>query len=329
MGPQDESALRYPLSPVQANHPADCSPPPLELPVGLKGDNLAAAETAPAVRPPTISRLQSSAADSEGAEPGSPLGEGRLSVVTPTLPLLKGAAHGPPAASEGEESASVATTPLELSTPVDGPDRWELRDASPSPDDTPEPAGGGLDPPPGGGSQDETGAKAEADAAVGGAGGEGGELQEGDAILALLSLQRVPSMDTSSAWDEDASGTEYTDSLHRSDGVGPSPGSKRSRSSTPILAEHERFPLADRHRRQRHSPGGASGGERGTGGYADALRNGGCSDELRYFCKYPDCGKGYASTDAVRKHCRQRHLEWLRRLGHGCPALYCSWGEQP
>ena len=27
----------------------------------------------------------------------------------------------------------------------------------------------------------------------------------------------------------------------------------------------------------------------------------------------------------VRKHCRQRHLEWLRRLGHGCPALYCRW----
>jgi len=327
MGPQDESALRYPLSPVQANHPADCSPPPLELPVGIKGENLAAAETAPAVGPPTISRLQSSAAESEGAEPDSPLGEGRLSVVTPTLPLLEGASHGPPATSEGEEDASVATTPLELSTPVDGSDRWDLRDASPSPDNAPESVGGGLDPLPDRGSPDGTGAKAEADETAGVAGGEGGELQEGDAILALLSLQRVASNDASIApWDEDASGTE---SLHRSDGIGASPGSKRSRSGTPILREHERFPLVDRHRRQRHSPSGAAGGERGAGGYADALRSGGYTDELRYFCKYPECGKGYASTDAVRKHCRQRHLEWLRRLGHGCPALYCSWGEQP
>lgn len=47
----------------------------------------------------------------------------------------------------------------------------------------------------------------------------------------------------------------------------------------------------------------------------------------RYFCKFPRCGKAYASTDAVRKHCRQRHLDWLRRLGHGCPALYCRWED--
>ena len=47
--------------------------------------------------------------------------------------------------------------------------------------------------------------------------------------------------------------------------------------------------------------------------------------KVRFFCKHPGCGKGYASTDAVRKHCRQRHLEWLRQQGHGCPALYCRW----
>lgn len=51
------------------------------------------------------------------------------------------------------------------------------------------------------------------------------------------------------------------------------------------------------------------------------------SQAARFYCRYPKCGKGYASTDAVRKHCRQRHLEWLRRLGHGCPALYCRWEE--
>jgi hypothetical protein len=48
---------------------------------------------------------------------------------------------------------------------------------------------------------------------------------------------------------------------------------------------------------------------------------------IRFYCRFPLCGKGYASTDAVRKHCRQRHLEWLRRLGHGCPALYCRWDD--
>lgn len=46
---------------------------------------------------------------------------------------------------------------------------------------------------------------------------------------------------------------------------------------------------------------------------------------MRFYCRFPSCGKGYASTDAVRKHCRQRHLEWLRHLGAGCPALYCRW----
>lgn len=51
------------------------------------------------------------------------------------------------------------------------------------------------------------------------------------------------------------------------------------------------------------------------------------SQAARFYCRFPKCGKGYASTDAVRKHCRQRHLEWLRRLGHGCPALYCRWEE--
>ena len=50
--------------------------------------------------------------------------------------------------------------------------------------------------------------------------------------------------------------------------------------------------------------------------------------DAKFLCKFPGCGKGYASTDAVRKHCRQRHLEWLRRLGHGCPALYCHWGDE-
>eukprot|EP00326_Haptolina_ericina_P022383 CAMPEP_0181196444 /NCGR_PEP_ID=MMETSP1096-20121128/15471_1 /TAXON_ID=156174 ORGANISM="Chrysochromulina ericina, Strain CCMP281" /NCGR_SAMPLE_ID=MMETSP1096 /ASSEMBLY_ACC=CAM_ASM_000453 /LENGTH=63 /DNA_ID=CAMNT_0023286209 /DNA_START=80 /DNA_END=268 /DNA_ORIENTATION=+ len=30
-----------------------------------------------------------------------------------------------------------------------------------------------------------------------------------------------------------------------------------------------------------------------------------------YFCKFPSCNKGYASTDGVRKHCRKHHSVWL------------------
>lgn len=56
----------------------------------------------------------------------------------------------------------------------------------------------------------------------------------------------------------------------------------------------------------------------------------------RFRCKYPGCRKLYASTDAVRKHCRKRHLEWLRQIdrysaherGMPKPALYCVWGDE-
>lgn len=34
----------------------------------------------------------------------------------------------------------------------------------------------------------------------------------------------------------------------------------------------------------------------------------------RFQCKFPECGREYASRDAVRKHCRIRHLAWLRSL---------------
>lgn len=55
----------------------------------------------------------------------------------------------------------------------------------------------------------------------------------------------------------------------------------------------------------------------------------------RFRCKFPGCSKLYASTDAVRKHCRKRHLEWLRQIdrysaherGTPKPALYCVWGD--
>jgi len=33
-----------------------------------------------------------------------------------------------------------------------------------------------------------------------------------------------------------------------------------------------------------------------------------------YFCRFPGCNKGYASTDGVRKHCRKHHADWLAEL---------------
>ena len=33
-----------------------------------------------------------------------------------------------------------------------------------------------------------------------------------------------------------------------------------------------------------------------------------------FVCRYPACDKSYASRDAVRKHCRIHHLQWLRTL---------------
>jgi hypothetical protein len=35
------------------------------------------------------------------------------------------------------------------------------------------------------------------------------------------------------------------------------------------------------------------------------------------------CGREYASTDAVRKHARQNHGEWLKEQGTGATSLYC------
>jgi hypothetical protein len=41
------------------------------------------------------------------------------------------------------------------------------------------------------------------------------------------------------------------------------------------------------------------------------------------------CRREYASTDAVRKHARQNHGEWLREQGQGSPALYCKSLDSP
>lgn len=44
---------------------------------------------------------------------------------------------------------------------------------------------------------------------------------------------------------------------------------------------------------------------------------------LVYRCMFKGCKKSYASTDAVRKHARCRHGEWVYSL---CPAQYSAKG---
>ena len=45
----------------------------------------------------------------------------------------------------------------------------------------------------------------------------------------------------------------------------------------------------------------------------------------QFVCRHPVCGKAYGCPDAVRKHCRKEHSDWLRdRPNHG-PEGYCSW----
>ena len=33
-----------------------------------------------------------------------------------------------------------------------------------------------------------------------------------------------------------------------------------------------------------------------------------------YDCRHPGCGKTFHSSDAVRKHARKQHVNWLRRI---------------
>jgi len=41
-----------------------------------------------------------------------------------------------------------------------------------------------------------------------------------------------------------------------------------------------------------------------------------------YMCR--QCQREYASTDAVRKHARMVHPDWIKAQGQGCPSLYCT-----
>ena len=56
------------------------------------------------------------------------------------------------------------------------------------------------------------------------------------------------------------------------------------------------------------------------------LKRRGVADRASQFtCRHLGCGKAYGCPDAVRKHCRKEHSDWLRdRPNHG-PEGYCSW----
>ena len=43
-----------------------------------------------------------------------------------------------------------------------------------------------------------------------------------------------------------------------------------------------------------------------------------------FTCKFPGCGRVFTSRDAVRKHCRIRHLEWLRSID---PRQCVPWAD--
>ena len=59
---------------------------------------------------------------------------------------------------------------------------------------------------------------------------------------------------------------------------------------------------------------------------APQKRRGVADRASHFYCKHPDCGKSYGCPDAVRKHCRKKHSEWLRRLGASTgPSGYCRW----
>ena len=43
----------------------------------------------------------------------------------------------------------------------------------------------------------------------------------------------------------------------------------------------------------------------------------------QFTCRHPGCKKAFGSSDAVRKHCRKEHSDWLRSLPNLGPTTYC------
>ena len=276
--------IRLPLSPVAEPNFLGGAPPPVDLPDAFKGENAeGTGELASRMEPrstPTPTTL------TDPSDSGTPTSEMPSNVITPI--------QVPPAEAPGCALTGPATTDTSTTLSPDYERGWGAG-ALAHADPLYAGATGAID----------TGygrylcEQVEDDAT------KDESAEDEDAVMALLSLQRNPSVVdlhrvtsttelSRAASTADLSGGTASP---RREGV----GDKRWRSASPL----------DFAAPSRGSP----------------VPKPGADGESRYFCRHPGCGKGYASTDAVRKHCRQRHLEWLRRLGHGCPALYCRWGD--
>ena len=49
----------------------------------------------------------------------------------------------------------------------------------------------------------------------------------------------------------------------------------------------------------------------------------------QFTCRHPGCKKAFSSSDAVRKHCRKEHSDWLRSLPNLGPTTYCMPKQAP
>ena len=64
----------------------------------------------------------------------------------------------------------------------------------------------------------------------------------------------------------------------------------------------------------------------GSSSAGSQLKRRGVADRASlFFCKFQGCNKSYGCPDAVRKHCRKQHCEWLRSLGNAGPSSYSYW----
>ena len=78
-------------------------------------------------------------------------------------------------------------------------------------------------------------------------------------------------------------------------------------------------PTTDTSRPRSRGEPNSGGGASSSSSVRSTSPNGTCKS---YLCN--QCGREYASTDAVRKHARQNHPDWLKEQGQGCPSLYCT-----
>lgn len=309
----------------------DCAPPPEQKPHPAVARTQRALDNLQALTPAALAEEScGGAAPVGGASGAAPVADqpavaaGRLAVVTPDV-IARAEARGSEVTTpaNSDDDASWDGLPAEESSEDAPPDsEAEAEDERASAVGEPQAAlaasidigAHAMAPAPT--------ARACEPAAAQGAGQE-------DAIFALLALQRAPSTQQPPSTQLPPPQPDYAPAW--SIGACPEPSARRpwcldARVEPPAFAAAT-LPPPPITGVKRRSPPPYDAGEAAVR-FAPMPKPDGTGDS-KFFCKFPNCGKGYASTDAVRKHCRQRHLEWLRRLGHGCPALYCSWEGGP